>query len=453
VPDKKLKGKILENWNDIKDEVFGNHGKKSVLLGNGFSLACIDDDTITTETLIKKVQASLNNEISITNIEDYIHKVETQFITELYDLLPEEKINKFAYTENPIMDFLSKFDNYYTINYDTILYCLLMKIKKKKKKENKKEKINDGFVKKNNQFYWQKQKNKQNTFYLHGAFHFVRETPQNIRKIVRGDKNLLQTIEDEWEKGTKSHLVIASDSETKVLKLSDKYSKYLAYGYKKFKKLRGILVTVGVSFSDSDKHIVEAINNNNNLEHIYIGYYRAEERKKFEEKFGNNDKVTYFCTKDMFKNQKQIGYIRQKVKMKGEKFMTEEKIKERAIVETIVSELSALKEMYQSEMDEVFDEIPKKLYLETCFSITQNYTPVYDNIAGNIYLIQNVVLRTSIVKCYTMLKKFIEALVVYDKDFEKLGIADKKDSSIELKQQYIELKQKIDEVIEKAKSI
>lgn len=84
------------------------------------------------------------------------------------------------------------------------------------------------------------------------------------------------------------------------MKLTSDYSSYLSHCFNKFKQINGILVTHGVSFSKSDTHIVEAIKSNSNLSKVYVGYFKPAELKHFEEIFQYNNKVEYFCTKNIF---------------------------------------------------------------------------------------------------------------------------------------------------------
>ena len=58
---------------------------------------------------------------------------------------------------------------------------------------------------------------------------------------------------------------------------SEEYSPYLKKCYSAFKNAQDILVTMGVSFSSSDMHIVKAIKSNHNLKKVYIGYYKNKE--------------------------------------------------------------------------------------------------------------------------------------------------------------------------------
>ena len=58
-------------------------------------------------------------------------------------------------------------------------------------------------------------------------------------------------------------------------------------------------LTHGLSFMHSDKHIIEAINNNTNLEKIYVGCFN-QPSKDIKEAFKDNGKVVFFNTYGMF---------------------------------------------------------------------------------------------------------------------------------------------------------
>ena len=284
------------SWDDVKEELEKCSCSKSVLLGNGFSIACINDNNFNQENIINTVRNTFKNRKAIkgiTNIEDYISEVEKQFIKQLYEILPEEKIKKLLGT-NSVTPFLDKFDSFYTLNYDHVLYYLLMGMLDSKY-------TTDGFWGECSQPKRWDSKNKQCVYYLHGAFHLKISDDRIVEKITSDQNlNLFKKIREEWDKGVKSHLVIASDYKTKELKLTSDYSPYLSHCFNKFKQIDGILVTHGVSFSKSDTHIVEAIKSNSNLSKVYVGYFKPAELKHFEEIFQYNNKVEYFCTKNMF---------------------------------------------------------------------------------------------------------------------------------------------------------
>lgn len=290
---------MLKTWEDVKRDLdlVKENKNKSILLGNGFTTACINNKKFNSKKIIDMVHNYFKNRKTtkkITNIEDYIYEVEKQFIKQIYNLLPDDKIRNLPNLNN-IISFLSEFDEFYTLNYDHILYCLLMEIKNYKI-------TTDGFLPNNNGslLIWC-ENNPQCVHYLHGAFH-IKTTPDNkICKITRTeDNNLIQQIRKEWDNGNKSHIIIASDYRTKELKMSsEKYSPYLKYCFDKFKEVSGILVTMGVPFSASDTHIIESIKNNKKLEKIYIGYYNSKDLNYFQQIFGDIDKIKYYLTKDM----------------------------------------------------------------------------------------------------------------------------------------------------------
>lgn len=287
-----------KNWKDVKNDLENTNEEKSLLLGNGFTIACVNDEEFNQKVLIDKVHKYFKKRDAtkdITNIEDYIFEIEKQFIKQLYNSLPEEKINTLL--ENKIVTpFLCMFDNFYTLNYDHVLYFLLMGLL-----NNTTKRTTDGFLgNKDEPKIWDKQ-NSQCVYYLHGAFHIKISSTGSVEKIVRKDNlNLFKTIKEEWDKGTKSHLVIATDYKTKELKLTTNYSPYLTHCFNKFKHANGIMVTFGVSFSESDTHIIDALKNNKNLHKIYIGYFNKHELKNLQEKFKDNNKVEYFCTENIF---------------------------------------------------------------------------------------------------------------------------------------------------------
>lgn len=291
----------MTGWNDIKSEILTSK-QKSILLGNGFTIACIGKENFNQKKIINNVHKffkNRNNIKNITNIEDYIYKIETKFIETLYELLPDNKISNLTNGNTVFSEFLKNFENYFTLNYDPILYYLSIRLNKLPNKNFS----NDGFRSSKKGFYWYESK-MQNLFYLHGAFHLIKNVDGKIKKIVRDNFNnisLLDKIKNEWSKGAKPHIIISSDYISKNLKLTNKdYSQYLKYCFDKFCNIKGILVTVGVSFSKSDTHILEAIINNQKLSKIYIGYYNDYEKENLEKLFSSCKKVKFFSTKNMF---------------------------------------------------------------------------------------------------------------------------------------------------------
>lgn len=295
---------MKRDWNNIKKQLLDTNYNKSVLLGNGFTIACGNNNILNSEKIIDNVHKYFRNRATtkkIASIEAYIYEVEKQFIKQIYNILPIDKIKKLPNLEN-IIEFLNFFDKFYTLNYDHVLYCLLMILHDRGKE------IDDGFRKqKNEQLIWNNNVEQQCVYYLHGAFHFVSNSDNRIRKIKSSvGTKLFAQIKKEWNKGEKSHIIIASDYKTKELKMtSEEYSPYLKKCYSAFKNAQDILVTMGVSFSSSDMHIVKAIKSNHNLKKVYIGYYKNKELQNFKKIFNGIDKIEYYNTENIFHSNNQ----------------------------------------------------------------------------------------------------------------------------------------------------
>lgn len=159
-------------------------------------------------------------------------------------------------------------------------------------KETMKLKIRDGF----NGDKW-KQDNDQTIFYLHGALHLI-ENNENTLKVTKEEfKKMIDKVKEMWDQGYEPLTILESSPDTKIAKIYQ--SPYLTKCFNEFKDISGTLVTHGLSFMNSDQHIIDAINNNAKLEKIYIGYFNtlSEEARQA---FADNNKVAFFETSKMF---------------------------------------------------------------------------------------------------------------------------------------------------------
>ena len=162
----------------------------------------------------------------------------------------------------------------------------------KHNKEAMKLKIRDGFISDN----WN-QENDQTIFYLHGALHLI-ENNDNTIKVTKEDfQKMIETVKKKWDEGYEPLTVLESSPKEKVARI--KQSPYLTKCFDDFQNISGTLVTHGLSFMSSDQHIIDAINNNSNLEKIYVGCY-AQPSEEIKQAFANNNKVTFFDTSKMF---------------------------------------------------------------------------------------------------------------------------------------------------------
>ena len=108
---------------------------------------------------------------------------------------------------------------------------------------------------------------------------------------------MIKNIQEEWSNGYDSLTILESTAKNKEEQINK--NSYLKYCFDSFKNQEGALVTLGVSFYDSDNHIINSINNNDNINQIYIGCYE-EPSDELLSKFKDNPKVKYFSTKGIF---------------------------------------------------------------------------------------------------------------------------------------------------------
>ena len=162
----------------------------------------------------------------------------------------------------------------------------------KHNKEAMKLKIRDGFISDS----WSKD-NDQTVFYLHGALHLIESSDKTVKVTQDEFKKMIEKVKEKWDEGYEPLTVLESSPEEKVARINQ--SPYLTKCFNEFQHISGILVTHGLSFMNSDKHIIDAINSNPNLEKIYVGCY-AQPSEALKEAFANNSKVIFFDTSNMF---------------------------------------------------------------------------------------------------------------------------------------------------------
>lgn len=162
----------------------------------------------------------------------------------------------------------------------------------KHNKEAMKLRIRDGFIGDN----WG-QDNDQTVFYLHGALHLIENSDKTVKVTQDEFKKMIEKVKEKWDEGYEPLTVLESSPEEKVARI--KQSPYLTKCFDEFQNISGTLVTHGLSFMNSDQHIIDAINNNSNLEKIYVGCY-AQITEEIKQAFKDNDKVVFFDTSTMF---------------------------------------------------------------------------------------------------------------------------------------------------------
>ncbi len=287
----------------------------SILLGNGFSMACLkacERDSFSYTSLFDEVKDELlideklnsigklfdllktkNFEIAIREIEKIAPLIEYFFDKNKSDFVLEninpysEKIKEFFLLAvkkthpnqnelkkifNTCGEFLRNFGNIFTLNYDLFLYWGLAD------QNLLGDPFNDGFCRPDSVgeiCFWSESFEGQNIFYLHGALHIFSENCPHLKiqttyKLKNtGFKKLTEHIDKKMKEGYLPLYVSEGDPISKLNKITTNH--YLKKCYDALRKHEGILFTYGVSF-ENDAHVLSAIGESK-LSKLFIGRY------------------------------------------------------------------------------------------------------------------------------------------------------------------------------------
>ena len=95
------------------------------------------------------------------------------------------------------------------------------------------------------------------------------------------------------------------------------------------------------------------------------------------------------------------------------------KLYEKATALSIIEELKVLRDEYQEEFDKQYNGLNEQQYLNVTYTISQDYSTIYTQNAGEIRLIKNTDFRNQIIKANLLIKKYIEDLKIYSKLYEE----------------------------------
>ncbi len=152
--------------------------------------------------------------------------------------------------------------------------------------------VDDGFKYKQLSFVFDEDCETQNLFFLHGAFHIIKEGNE-IRKITQdSDKALYQKLEEIINNDEKD-IVCVFQSENKIDVIQK--NPYLLSCYNKLSKLNGNIIIIGSSLDNNDSHIFNQINNSN-IKTVYISSLpkELEKNKKKADAFFTKKQVRFF---------------------------------------------------------------------------------------------------------------------------------------------------------------
>ena len=95
------------------------------------------------------------------------------------------------------------------------------------------------------------------------------------------------------------------------------------------------------------------------------------------------------------------------------------KLYEKATALSIIEELKVLRDEYQEEFDKQYNGLNEQQKLNVTYTISQDYSTIYTQNAGEIRLIKNTDFRNQIIKANLLIKKYIEDLKIYSKLYEE----------------------------------
>jgi hypothetical protein len=323
---------LLEDFSAVTASMKKNPSRSfHLLMGNGFSIAFdhkifsynalyefvskIDDKDLASilgaieiknfETIMQhldsctRIISAVNGDAALCNrIQAVSGKLKDGLLQAVKDLHPAHTFEVSDEQHECCAKFLSAFlrtgGAIYSTNYDLLLYWVLMRSGISEHVDGcgrdleNPEEVAKGEDEQWSELIWGKHRDKQNTFYLHGALQFFDARRRIVKEVYDKTNYLLEKISDRMARGEYPIFVTAGDGDQKLDQIM--HNQYLAYCYERLCEITGSLVTFGFNFGDSDGHIIEAINTAanqgrkaaNRLWSVYIGVYSEADKKRIE---------------------------------------------------------------------------------------------------------------------------------------------------------------------------
>jgi hypothetical protein len=167
--------------------------------------------------------------------------------------------------------FLSNFRNIYTVNYDLLLYWTLMHEEIEPMIE-----FDDGFRKPDDEaadyVTWDVQKtDSQTLFYLHGGLHIF-DAGAKLQKFTWCNTGvaLIDQIRDALADDRFPLFVAEGSADSKLDRIQ--HSGFLNRAYRSFSSIGGVLFIFGLSFGDTDEHILKLLDTSK-VSHLLVGLH------------------------------------------------------------------------------------------------------------------------------------------------------------------------------------
>lgn len=291
------------------DDVIEQANTPHLLIGNGFSMAYDKDrfsftsllDSAVSDGIISKdsniyrlfeqlatsdfesIMRLLDDSKVVVSIYSKDESLQDQIAKDADDLKsylvkiitnnhPEKSTSLLEAQKLKCVDFVKKFKNIYSLNYDLLLYWAIM--------QNNVDNFTDGFSNTEDSQHegfvvYQNQKSKGfRIHYVHGALHIFDAGDEIIKKTYNNtDINLVDQVRDSLSKHIYPIFISEGSSEQKLTKIL--HSAYLNHCYRSLCRIGGDLVVYGASLKNNDDHVLRAIIDGN-VKNIYFGVSSAD---------------------------------------------------------------------------------------------------------------------------------------------------------------------------------
>lgn len=297
--------KIITFKSALEKAIENKNQKPTLLLGNGFSIA-FDKKIFGYEGLLESARErnlfqdndrlskvfNISKTVNFEQIMEYLMELESIFsnysmeiqndISRLKEIIikalsqshPNSPhcIKKIQYKH--CAQFLRNFKSIYTLNYDLLLYWVIMK-------ENLYMEFKDGFqypINKveesaTNYVYWYpRNKYFTNLYYLHGGLYLYGATNEIKKYCFSNGRSLKEQIMHSINQNI-FPLFVSAESHLKKLEIINR-SDYLSNALNNFNHCKDVLFIYGFNFSENDRHILKAIASSK-VNKIFISIYRS----------------------------------------------------------------------------------------------------------------------------------------------------------------------------------
>jgi hypothetical protein len=165
--------------------------------------------------------------------------------------------------------FLRNFSNVFTINYDLLLYWVILKMDPNPFTDG------CGLGSTTGGFRTFSENGTCNTFYLHGALHlFLDKERETLKRIVTSGTIINDIASTIRTRGQLPLFVSEGSATEKMARINS--VPYLRHGYDKLKALKGSLFVYGHSIAENDYHLYNAIFGSD-VDKLFVCVYRPDE--------------------------------------------------------------------------------------------------------------------------------------------------------------------------------